>query len=400
MGTTLTQISGQLLFAAFILYLIAIFFLGGAIKQKKGLEQNNQFKKKNISSFLGISFTILGFISQASYFILRWIAGGHAPVSNMFEFITFFSIMFVGAYIIIYFIYRSHVLGVFTLPIVLVIIAYGSLFPKDITPLIPALNSEWLYIHVMTTAAGQGVLAISFIAGLIYLIKNIDQSKKDKKTFWLEAVMFTVITTIGFILITVTFNLANYETEFEWQTKEGEVSKQVYHLPPIVGPNEWEYVSGNTMEPLVEMPAIIHAQRLNSVLWSFIAGTILYLLVRLIARKRVAALIQPSLKRVNSELVDEISYRSVLFGFPIFTLGGLIFAMIWAQISWSRFWAWDPKEVWALITWLFYAAFLHLRLSRGWHGEKSAWLAVIGFGIIMFNLIFVNLIIAGLHSYA
>ena len=66
----------------------------------------------------------------------------------------------------------------------------------------------------------------------------------------------------------------------------------------------------------------------------------------------------------------------------------------------DTFWGWDPKEVWALITWLFYAAVLHLRLSKGWHGEKSAWLAVIGFAIIMFNFIVVNLIIAGLHSYA
>ncbi|MDY7046963.1 cytochrome c biogenesis protein CcsA, partial [Virgibacillus sp. M23] len=85
---------------------------------------------------------------------------------------------------------------------------------------------------------------------------------------------------------------------------------------------------------------------------------------------------------------------------PVFTLGALIFAMIWAQLAWTRFWGWDPKEVWALITFLFYAAYLHLRLSRGWHGEKSAWLAVIGFAIIMFNLIFVNLVLAGLHSYA
>ena len=68
--------------------------------------------------------------------------------------------------------------------------------------------------------------------------------------------------------------------------------------------------------------------------------------------------------------MDEIGYRSVLIGFPVFTLGALIFAMIWAHEAWSRFWGWDPKEVWALITWLFYAAFLHLRLSQGWEGEK------------------------------
>ena len=98
--------------------------------------------------------------------------------------------------------------------------------------------------------------------------------------------------------------------------------------------------------------------------------------------------------------MDEIGYRSVLIGFPVFTLGALIFAMIWAHEAWGRFWGWDPKEVWALITWLFYAAFLHLRLISWLGRRKSAWLAVIGFIIIMFNLIAVNLIIAGLHSYA
>jgi len=110
--------------------------------------------------------------------------------------------------------------------------------------------------------------------------------------------------------------------------------------------------------------------------------------------------LKPFVQKVVSVLLVEIGYGAVAIGFPVFTLGGLIFAMIWAQIAWTRFWSWDPKEDWALITWLFYAVFLHLRFKRNWQGEKSAWLAVLGFAIIMFNLIAVNLIIAGLHSYA
>ena len=129
-------------------------------------------------------------------------------------------------------------------------------------------------------------------------------------------------------------------------------------------------------------------------------GTILYALLRLVSRKRVSEMLQPFVKKANLELMDEIGYRSVLIGFPVFTLGALIFAMIWAQEAWGRYWGWDPKEVWALITWLFYAVFLHLRLSKGWEGRKSAWLALIGFAIMIFNLVVINLIIAGLHSYA
>lgn len=317
----------------------------------------------------------------------------------MFEFITFFSMMMVGAFIILFFMYRSAVIGVFTLPIVLILIGYASMFSRDITPLIPALKSYWLPIHVMTTAAGQAILAISFVAGLIYLIKNIDQSKSTMKRFALEFIMYSIVVVIGFIAVTSIFSVTNYEAVFEWTNKKGEIREQVYQLPAIVGPNEWNLLTPSEMEPFLEMPSYINASRMNTVIWSFISGTFIYGIIRLFTRRRLAKIIQPLVKKINSDLLDEISYRSVLIGFPVFTLGGLVFAMIWAQIAWTRFWAWDPKEVWALITWFFYAAFLHLRLSRGWHGEKSAWLAVIGFGIIMFNLIFVNLVIAGLHSY-
>src|SRR5690606_21186986 len=134
--------------------------------------------------------------------------------------------------------------------------------------------------------------------------------------------------------------------------------------------------------------------------WSVIFGLLLYGITRLILRKHLGAAIHPMLKDIDPEDLDEISYRAIAIGFPIFTLGALIFAMIWAHIAWNRFWGWDPKEVWALITWLFYSVYLHLRLGRGWQGNRSAWLAVIGFIVVMFTLIGVNLIIAGLHSYA
>jgi len=191
-----------------------------------------------------------------------------------------------------------------------------------------------------------------------------------------------------------------YEADFTFVNKNEEIEKITYNYPPIFGMNEYESLTEGTMTPFVEMPAIINAKTLSTFVWSVLIGTVLYILLRLIIRKPIATLLQPFAKKANSKLMDEIGYRAVIIGFPIFTLGALIFAMIWAHEAWSRFWGWDPKEVWALITWLFYAAFLHLRLSRGWEGEKSAWLAVIGFIIILFNLIAVNLIIAGLHSYA
>jgi cytochrome c-type biogenesis protein CcsB len=395
----LHALSSNLLYLAFILYLIATFFFAGTIRDKR----SSKCKNKNNAARIAIGLTIIGFIAQVGYFITRWIVSRHAPVSNLFEFTTFFGMMLVFAFIIIYFIYKVNLLGLFALPIALLIIAYASMFPTEISPLVPSLQTHWLYIHVTTAATGEAILAVSFVAGLIYLIGQIDQSKKSKRTTWLEIVLFTIVITLGFVASTSVFSAMNYEAKFEFKV-DGVETFDVYHLPAIVAPVNSKLVTPNVMEPLFEAPGWMEgenvARKLNTILWSLTAGLGFYLVLRLVLRNRIGAALQPLVKKANPDLVDEISYRAVVIGFPVFTLGALIFAMIWAQEAWNRFWGWDPKEVWALITWLFYAAFLHLRLSRGWHGEKSAWLAVGGFAIIMFNLIAVNLIIAGLHSYA
>ncbi|WP_175615069.1 c-type cytochrome biogenesis protein CcsB [Piscibacillus halophilus] len=392
----LYTVSSNFLYVSFILYLVATIFFGATIGNKR--EANTKSKASKIA----ITITILGFLSQLVYFFVRWSAAGHAPVSNMFEFIAFFGMMLVLGFIIIYFIYRETILGLFALPTAILVIGYGSMFPREISPLIPSLQSHWLYIHVTTAALGEAILAISFVAGLIYLIVKVDQTVRSKQTTWLEIVLFCVFATMAFIIITSSFDATGYEAEFVQEINGTEQSVE-YHLPPLVEPNNSELVSDNFTTG-IETPAWMHGadagSKFNTLIWSLLGGLILYGITRLILRKRVAAAIQPRLSRVNTDKVDEIIYRSVAIGFPVFTLGALIFAAIWAQEAWGRFWGWDPKEVWALVTWFFYAAFLHLRLGAGWHGEKSAWLAVIGFVIIMTNLIFVNLVIAGLHSYA
>lgn len=393
---TLASLSANLLLVSFITYLIATLFFGGAVK---GAKSEASYKNSR-SGKIGIVLTIIGFITHLGYFGTRWVASGHAPLSNMFEFTTAFAMALVGAFILLFYLYRTPSLGLFALPIAIIIIGYASMFPTEITPLIPALKSYWLTVHVSTTVLAEAILSISAVAGLVYLLKNTDLSKKSKERFWLEAVMFTITLFIGFIIASSSFSIAGYESEFTFVDKNEQVSKMTYNMPALFGMNEYEALTPDTMVPLVELPPIINAKTLTSFVWSILIGSVLYVLMRLILRRPVASLFQPFAKKANSQLMDEICYRAVLIGFPVFTLGALIFAMIWAHEAWSRFWGWDPKEVWALITWLFYAAFLHLRLSRGWEGKKSAWLAVIGFIIIMFNLIAVNLILAGLHSYA
>ena len=99
-----------------------------------------------------------------------------------------------------------------------------------------------------------------------------------------------------------------------------------------------------------------------------------------------------------SERLDTLSYRSILLGFLLLTLG-LISGAVWANEAWGTWWSWDPKETWALISWLFYAAYLHMRISRGWQGRKPAILATIGFFIVLICYIGVNFLGLGLHSY-
>ncbi|MEK4494313.1 c-type cytochrome biogenesis protein CcsB [Ureibacillus sp. FSL W8-0352] len=392
---SLIDISGNLLFTAFFAYIIGTVFIAGSIKRNDGAASRAEKWGK-----IGIVIAIIGFISQLGYFITRWIYAGHAPVSNMFEFTTAFGMFLVGAFILIYFMYRVTVLGLVALPIAVLFISYATMFPTEVTPLVPSLQSNWLTIHVVTAAIGQSILAISAVAGLVYLLKEVDPKTSSRERFWLEAILYFCVVVIGFVLVTITFRGMGYEAQFTYVNNNGMESEIVYNMPALFGMNESELKTEGVMKPLVEMPAIINAKKLTTVVWSFLVGTILYLLYRFIVRRPICELLHPLVKKVNSQLVDEIGYRSVLIGFPVFTLGALVFAMIWAQEAWGRYWGWDPKEVWALITWLFYAAYLHLRLSKGWEGRKSAWLALIGFAIIIFNLVFVNLVIAGLHSYA
>lgn len=399
---TTVEISSLLLLISFIVYTLGSIVFTVSVTGKKFKQKDGGDAAKKMG-YTGFILTIIGFLSQLGYFFFRWNADGHVPVSNLFEYTTFFSMMMIFAFIIIYLIYKNNGVGVLALPIAVIVIAYASVFPRQVEPLIPALQSYWLYIHVTTVALGEGILSISFIAGLVYLLKMIDQTKKDKKTFWLEFVMYTLVVTLAFIIISFSFQAGHYTQSFKWVNSKGEHTTLVYQMPAIVGPFNGTQI-GNRFGPLFEAPSwmkgIDAPRQFNTVIWSFGGGLILYGLIRLIARRRISAVLQGVLKNVNPPLMDEISYRAVAIGFPVFTLGGIVFAAIWAQEAWTRFWGWDPKEVWALITFFFYAAYLHFRLSRSWQGEKAAWLSVIGFVIIMFNLIFVNLVIAGLHSYA
>ena len=97
--------------------------------------------------------------------------------------------------------------------------------------------------------------------------------------------------------------------------------------------------------------------------------------------------------------LDRIAYRTAIVGFPLFTFAVIAGAM-WAEVAWGRYWGWDPKETCSFVTWVCYAAYLHARSTAGWRGRRAAWICVLGFAAMLFNLFFVNMVVSGLHSYA
>lgn len=97
--------------------------------------------------------------------------------------------------------------------------------------------------------------------------------------------------------------------------------------------------------------------------------------------------------------LERVSYGLILFAFPVWTFA-VIAGAVWAEAAWGRYWGWDPKETWAFITWVFYAAYLHAQSTAGWRGRKAAWLALLGYAAFLFNFVGVNMWVGGLHSYA
>jgi len=252
-------------------------------------------------SFIGSMATATAWAALyagGSALLLRWYESylfmdgeiGHAPVSNIYEvFILLFCIV-----TIIYLQwekrYEAKAMGAFVMALVAAGVFFSiwleSVGQAEIKPLVPALQSYWMKIHVPMNFVGYGAFAVACGAGMAYLTR-----------MWLEA----------------------------------RNSKMVRVFPSL-------------------------------------------------------------------EQLDQLAYKSVAVGFPAFTLATILGAA-WAAEAWGGYWSWDPKETWALIVWLVYGAYLHVRISHGWHGKTLAWWTVIAFLVTVFCFLGVNMYLAGLHSY-
>jgi len=413
-----------LLGGAFVGYLAATVlsisgYLGSRISH--GLHFTRATAWAEIAQGLGLLLHLLAILA-------RWRGAGHWPTSNMYEFIGFLAFSSMLAFFIIQRIYQLPLLGALVGPVGLFLMAYSYVFPPKVQPLVPALQTIWMPLHVGMAALGEGFFAVAFGAALLYLlrVRGLELAEPEGEggpslpkmaggaeaavslapvqhaweETWgrrgLEILFYVMAVLVGFVVLALPLRYLGFEWIFSTAT---------YHLPPIIGPAlEPVGSKGNLFGvipmPLVAAPLAMRGKHLNTLLYSLAVGGLLYGIIRrFVARGPISDFLA---RRVTGDpdLLDEISYRAVAIGYPIFTLGGLVFAMIWAKQAWMRYWSWDPKETWALIAWLVYSAYLHLRITRGWEGRRSAWIAVLGFGVVLFTLVGVNLLIVGLHSYA
>ncbi len=186
----------NILLAAFFLYLFSTVAFVVSITGRKWKRRNGDREQTAQGDFaarlgtIGYVLAILGVICHAVFVVYRMVIAGHFPTSNMFEFMSFLGFCIALAFLFIYGIYKIRVLGAFAMPLALILIAYASVFPTEVQPLIPALRSHWLYIHVTTVSIGEGALAIGAVAGLISLLRTVD--RKSRSAFWLEMILLVV----------------------------------------------------------------------------------------------------------------------------------------------------------------------------------------------------------------
>ncbi|MGD0884992.1 MAG: c-type cytochrome biogenesis protein CcsB [Thermodesulfovibrionales bacterium] len=332
------------------------------------------FKKPQIG-FIATTVTIIGFVSHTFAILLRWREfyeiGGMgilraAPFTNLYESLIFFVWCLILGYLIIEFKYKNRSFGAFVTPIAGLALAFIDLtgMSKEIQPLVPALQSNWLLVHVMMSFVSYSTFALAFSTGLMYLIMTTEKRNEPSYIFWTATMGILIV-----LLITMGLDYLTYKVAVK--SPEGLIRSYLFKAT---------FLNDSTAVSLVSWIAAF--------VFIFVCWRYGYLM------KRGVSAFSP-----KAETLDEITYKSIAIGFPIFTLGGLIFGAIWADQAWGVYWSWDPKETWSLITWFIYAFYLHARLLRGWRGKKIAMVAVVGFVAVVFTYLGVNLLLSGLHSY-
>ncbi|MEH0167972.1 c-type cytochrome biogenesis protein CcsB [Roseateles microcysteis] len=269
---------------------------------------------------------------------------GHIPVSNLYEVFVLFTWLTTLIYLYYEARFKTRALGAYVMLVVSAAVGFLLWYTvergaHEIQPLVPALQSWWMKIHVPANFVGYGTFALSAMVALAYLLKTATPRALQ-------------IGLIGVPAALVAFILAvRFGAQLPAET--------------VAGLDGW-------------------ARKMGSVL--------VFLTICVALRKPLSARL-PALT-----VLDDLMYKAIALGFAFFTIATILGAF-WAAEAWGGYWSWDPKETWALIVWLNYAAWLHMRLMKGLRGAMSAWWALLGLLVTTFAFLGVNMFLSGLHSY-
>jgi len=267
---------------------------------------------------------------------------GHIPVSNLYEVFIMFCWMTALFYLYYEDQYKTRSMGAFVMLVVSAAVGFLLWYTlvreaHEIQPLVPALQSWWMKVHVPANFVGYGTFAIAAMLAFAYLVKQS-------------------------------------ATESRW-----------YKLAPL-------FLLGIALclEPLVFRRSALEE---SGSYWFIYFGISAFIIGGILsARRRIAE------KLPSFEVLDDVMYKAIAVGFAFFTIATVLGAL-WAAEAWGGYWSWDPKETWALIVWLNYAAWLHMRLMKGLRGTVAAWWALVGLAVTTFAFLGVNMFLSGLHSY-
>ncbi len=407
---------------------------------------------------LGLWVTAVGIGLNAAAWGTRGLIVGHYPLSNLYDTALFFALMTAAASLVATRTSRQSLLGAMIMPMAALLVVLGLLYGNDVRDLPPVLVSYWRLIHVTVAMAGYGLCTVSFVTAVLYLVKD----RVRVELIAVFALMFPVLTyalVSGGTILSQGVFFVKVLLDGQRIPMDPENREFLRAIVPSVGAIFRVAFMGSVfaviafaISALTERSFVRAIGHWTTRLVLLVQGIgVLVLFLQLRQARDVAALIDPAqrslipeawLRQFGSRLeftarggaleitaifaacaltgfvvllgwkperflnalpplnvLDRLTYRTVVLAFPLLTLM-VITGAVWANESWGRYWGWDPKETWALITWLFYAAFLHVRLVQGWKGRRSALLAVLGFIAVLFTYLGVSFLLPGLHSYA
>ena len=332
-----------ILWMSMVFFMSTLFYWGGIFV--RGPDGRTGDSLSLIGSRLAWLAVVLALVGTMVRWYESYLIGpdiGHIPVSNLYEVFVMFCWMTALFYLYYEQQYATRALGGFVMLVVSAAVGFLLWYTvvreaHEIQPLVPALKSWWMKLHVPANFIGYGTFAMAAMVAFAYLIKQ-----QASETRWYKLAPLWLL---GVVLCFEPIVFRQGATEN--------------------GGSYWMVYFGIS---------------------AFIVGGIL------LARKRIAAQL-PSF-----ELLDDVMYKSIAVGFAFFTIATVLGAL-WAAEAWGGYWSWDPKETWALIVWLNYAAWLHMRLVKGLRGAISAWWALVGLAVTTFAFLGVNMFLSGLHSY-